>query len=177
MAKEKCLNKNYIYNGKILNLRADDVIIGDKQTKREVIEHRGGACVLCERDDGKIIFVRQYRYAYGEELLELPAGKLEEGEAPQITAERELEEETGYTAERLDKICVMYPSPGYTEEKIYIYRCKAAGKCELRLDEFEDITLEFYSLKEALEMVSRGEIKDAKTIIALSLSERCNNYK
>ncbi len=112
----------FLKKGKIVNLRCDDVLLPDGEScKREVIEHSGGAAVLCVKE-GKVALVRQFRYAYGEELYEIPAGKLDAGEDPAVAAVRELSEETGLTAERLNLLYVLYPTPGYTNEKIYIYR-------------------------------------------------------
>ena len=118
---ETTVSKNYIYRGKIVNLRCDDAVLPDgKPCKREMIEHPGGACVLCVKD-GKVALVRQFRYAYQEAIYEIPAGKLGEGEDPMLAAKRELEEETGLCAEELRRMFVLYPTPGYTNEKIYIF--------------------------------------------------------
>jgi ADP-ribose pyrophosphatase len=107
--------------GKILNLRCDDAELPDgKPCSREFIEHGGGACVLYVKD-GKVLLVRQFRYAYGESIYEIPAGKLEQGENPIFAAARELEEEAGIKAKELQLLYVVYPTPGYTNEKIYIY--------------------------------------------------------
>ncbi|MDE6411724.1 MAG: NUDIX hydrolase, partial [Clostridia bacterium] len=120
--EEKTVSKNYIYRGKILSLRCDDALLPDgKPCKREVVEHSGGASVLAETEAG-IALVRQFRYAYQEELYEIPAGKLNAGEEPEKAAARELSEETGLQAERLKLLTVLYPTPGYTNEKIYIYQ-------------------------------------------------------
>jgi ADP-ribose pyrophosphatase len=164
---EKTVNKNYVYKGKILTVRCDDALLPDgKPCKREIIEHSGGACVLYVENDA-VLLVKQYRYAYGEELYELPAGKLEQGEDPKCTAMRELKEETGIRATDFELLYVDYPSPGYTNEKIYIYHAKNGVKTESRLDEGEFLTAEFVPLKRAKEMLKNGEIKDGKTVIAL----------
>jgi ADP-ribose pyrophosphatase len=118
---EKTLNEKYVHKGKILNLRVDDVELPDGNGAiREVVEHSGGSCVLCEKD-GKILLVKQFRYPYKEELLELPAGKLNPGETPEQTAIRELEEEGGIKAEKVEKLFDIYPTPAYTNEIIRIY--------------------------------------------------------
>ena len=109
---EKTVSKNYIYKGKIVNLRCDDAVLPDgKACKREMIEHPGGASVLCIRD-GKVALVRQFRYAYQEAIYEIPAGKLGEGEDPMLAAKRELEEETGLCADALRLMFVLYPARG-----------------------------------------------------------------
>ena len=118
---ETTVKKNYIYQGKILNLRKDDALLPDgRPCVREIIEHSGGACVLYVKDE-KVLLVKQFRYAYEESLYELPAGKLEKGEDPKVTALRELEEETGIKATDAERLFTVYPTPGYTNEKIYIY--------------------------------------------------------
>ena len=165
--KEKTLKRNYIYKGSILNLRCDDAELFDgTPCKREIIEHSGGAAVLCVQKD-KILFVRQYRYAYGESLLEIPAGKLNNGEEPSVAALRELQEETGLKAEKLDFLCVLYPTPGYTNEKIYLYRAYAFERQKQNLDDGEFLDVLWIDKKIAKQMLLSGEIKDAKTVVAL----------
>ena len=165
--EEKTLKKNYLYQGKILNLRCDEVELHDGTTsKREIVEHGGGACALYV-ENGKILFVKQYRYAYGEEVLEIPAGKLEKGEDPKCTALRELEEEAGIRAERANLLFTIYPTPGYTNEKIFVYEVKEGTRVDARLDEGEYLDVVWLSLNEAKTALLRGELHDAKTIIAL----------
>ena len=109
--EEKTLNKNYIYKGKILSLRKDDIILPDGNNAiREIIEHSGGSAVLCVKD-GKVLLVKQFRYAYKEEVWEIPAGKINPGESPEETALREIEEEGGVKAERVELLYTLYPSP------------------------------------------------------------------
>ena len=164
---EKTIHKNYVYKGKILNLRADDAQLPDgKPCKREIIEHSGGACVLYV-EEGKVLFVRQYRYAYGESIYEIPAGKLEPNEPPMSAATRELEEEAGVIAKDLELLHVMYPTPGYTNEKIYIYYAKQGAKTDRHLDEDEFLDTVWIPLPKAKQMLLNGEIKDGKTIVAL----------
>lgn len=164
---EKTVKKKYMYQGKILNLRCDDALLPDgNPCKREIVEHSGGACVLYI-ENGNVLLVRQYRYAYGESLYELPAGKLEKGEDPALTALRELEEETGIKAKRVKLLFINYPTPGYTNEKIYIYRAFGGVKTQTNFDEGEYLDAEYIPLEKAKEMLKNGEIKDGKTIIAL----------
>lgn len=165
--KETTKEKHYLYNGKIINLRVDDAELPDgKPCKREVVEHSGGASVLCVRD-GKVLLVRQYRYAYGEEILEIPAGKLNPGEDPALTAARELKEETGIEAASLRHLFTLYPTPGYTDEKIYIYCAEGAADGQAHLDEGEFLNVEWRELNCVTDMIGRGEIRDAKTIVAV----------
>ena len=164
---EKTLRKNYIYQGKILSLRKDDVLLPDgSESIREIIDHSGGACVLYVEND-KVLFVRQYRYAYEESIYEIPAGKLEKGEDPYFAAMRELEEEAGIKSTDLELLNVMYPTPGYTNEKIYIYYTKSGARTKARLDEGEFLDVEYIPVAKVKEMLKNGEIKDGKTIIAL----------
>ena len=164
---EKTVKKNYVYKGKILSLRCDDALLPDgKPCKREIVEHSGGACVLYV-ENGNVLLVRQYRYAYGESIYEIPAGKLNEGEEPEKAALRELEEEAGIRAERLELLYINYPSPGYTNEKIYIYLAHGGVKTAAHLDEGEFLDAEYIPLAKVKEMLKNGEIRDGKTIIAL----------
>ncbi|MBQ8320526.1 MAG: NUDIX hydrolase [Clostridia bacterium] len=164
---EKCVKKNYVYQGKILNLRRDDALQPDgRPCVREIVEHSGGACVLYV-EKGKVLLVKQYRYAYGEHIYEIPAGKLNAGEDPREAALRELEEETGIRSHRAELLFTLYPSPGYTNEKIYIYQAFEGEQVPVHLDDGEFLEREFVTLERAKEMLKKGEIKDAKTIVAL----------
>ena len=164
---EKTVSKNYLYKGKILTLRKDDALTADgKPCIREIIEHSGGACVLYVEDD-KVLLVRQYRYAYGESVYEIPAGKLDKGEDPAKAAARELEEEAGLKAGRLEKLFVIYPTPGYTNEKIYLYRAYDCQKVAAHLDDGEFLDVVYLPIDQAKEMLKNGQIQDGKTIIAL----------
>lgn len=164
---EKTVKKNYIYEGKIIKVRCDDAELPDgKPCTREIVEHNGGACVLYI-EDGKALLVRQFRYAYGESIYEIPAGKLEKGEDPMLAAARELEEEAGVKAGKLELMFTLYPTPGYTNEKIYIYQAFDAKKVAAHLDEGEFLDVEYVSLEKVEEMLKNGEIKDGKTIVAL----------
>lgn len=164
---ETTVEKKYVYDGKILKVRRDDARLPDgKPCVREMVEHPGGAAVLAEYD-GKIAFVRQFRYPYGEEILEVPAGKLERGEAPVRTVERELSEETGLVADRFVSVGEIYPTPGYTNERLYLFRAEGVRRGESHLDEGEFLTTEWHTPEEALAMVRDGRIKDAKTVVLL----------
>lgn len=166
--EEKTVRKNYIYQGKIVNLRCDDAELPDgKPCKREIVEHPGGACVLCI-EDGNVVLVRQFRYAYGEELLEIPAGKLERGEDPMLAAKRELEEETGLVAD-LVPLTVLYPTPGYSNEKIYLYAAKNVRTGTKHPDEDEFLDVVKLPVETVLGLIESGAIRDGKTIVALLL--------
>ena len=166
--EEKTLKANYIYNGKVINVRVDDVILPNgKDAKREIVEHRGGVGII--PFDGKYIYmVNQYRYAFKNELLEIPAGKREYDEMPIETAKRELYEEIGATAKEFIYLGEYFPTVGYCEEIIYLFLAKNLSfSNRLHLDADEFLNVVKYSYEEALQKVKNNEIKDAKTVIAL----------
>ncbi|MBQ9118360.1 MAG: NUDIX hydrolase [Clostridia bacterium] len=164
---ERTVGKNYVYQGKIISVRNDDALLPDgAPCKREIVEHSGGACILYVKE-GKILFIKQYRYAYGEVVLEIPAGKLNPGEDPSQAAYRELIEEAGVTAEKINLLHVVYPSPGYTNEKIYIYEAIGGASGDSHPDEDEFLEVEYIPFDKVKKMLASGEIKDGKTIIAL----------
>ena len=166
--EEKTLDREYVYKGKILNLRRDDIVLPDgNKSVREIVEHGGGSAVLCVKD-GKVLLVRQYRYAYGKSLWEIPAGKINAGEDPRETAVRELEEECGIVAEDMKLIAEIYPSPGYTEEIIRLYSASGLRDGKTHFDADEYVESFWIGIDEAKRMAESGEINDAKTLIALS---------
>ncbi len=168
--KEKTLNKTYVYKGKILSVRKDDITLPDGTPAiREMVEHSGGSAVYCEKD-GKVLLVKQFRYPYKEELYEIPAGKLNEGEDPMQTAIRELEEEGGIRAKRVEKMFDIYPTPAYTNEIIRIYKATEFVETKSCLDEDEFLSAEWIDKNTVKKMIENGQIKDAKTIVAV-LSE------
>lgn len=173
--EEKTISKNYLYRGKIVNLRCDDALLPNgKPCKREVVEHPGGACVLCVKE-GKVVLVRQFRYPYGEELLEIPAGKLDPQEDPLLAARRELEEETGLIAD-LVPLTVLYPTPGYANEKIYIYRAENVREGRRHPDEDEFLDVVLMPIEEAVALAKAGKLPDSKTSVALLMYAANNGF-
>jgi ADP-ribose pyrophosphatase len=165
---ERCTSSSRVYDGRILNLRVDQVMLGNgKTTTREVIEHRGAAAIVPIIQERNVVLVRQFRYAIATDLLEVPAGTMERGEQPEECAVRELEEETGYGCKEIEKIMEFFPVPGYSTEEIHVYLAKGLVKSEMHTDEDEEINLEILSLENALGKVRSGEIRDAKSICAL----------
>jgi len=167
MKKEKILNKNVIYKGKVLTFSVSDVTCPNGNlSQREMVSHNGGVCILAEYN-GKIVLERQYRFPYDDFIIELPAGKLEPGEKPYDAAIRELEEEVGLKAESLVDYGIMYPSVGYTNEIIYLYKANNVTKTKTHFDDDEEIETILLSKEEIKEYIDNGIIKDAKTLILL----------
>ena len=165
---EKTIDSTRIYEGKVVRLRRDTVELENgKQTFREVIDHPGGVSILAMDEEGKIFFVRQFRYPFGRMLLELPAGKLEPGEDPADSGRRELREETGCSAGRFVPMGKLIPTCAYDTEVIHLFFASELTRGEQDLDENEFLSVERYTLDEALQMVLDGEIIDAKTQIGL----------
>lgn len=167
--EEKTLQRNVLFEGHIINLRKDAVLLPDgKQASREIVEHRGGVGILAFTDADELLLVRQFRYAYHAELLEIPAGKRDSlDEDPRECGIRELREETGASAKEFTYLGAVYPSPGYTEEIIHIYMANGLTYGENDLDEDEFLNVERVPFDKVLDMVLAGEIKDAKTQIAV----------
>lgn len=162
---EKQLSSEYFYRGKIINMRRDDIVLPNGSTAfREVVEHPGGVCVAALTDDNEVIFVRQFRYPYLCEVLEIPAGKREKGETdPLECGKRELLEETGAVAENFFSLGTLYPTPGYTNEVIYMYGATGLSFGNASPDEDEFLLTEKIPLEKAVEMVMNGSLPDAKT--------------
>lgn len=167
--KEKRLNSELIYQGRVINVTKDTVSCPNgNESIREIVHHRGGVGILFKLND-KFVFEKQYRYAFDDEIIEIPAGKLEEGEIPLPAAERELLEETGYRPLEMIYLGDMYPTVGYSNEVIHLYYCEKAQKEERHLDEDESIDLFLLSFEEIEELISKNEIRDSKTIAAIYL--------
>lgn len=167
--EEKCKKENVIFEGRIITLKSDDVILPDgKEANREYVTHKGGVCVLPLDKDENIIFVRQFRYPYGKVLLEIPAGKRDSlTEEPIMCGMRELKEETGAVCKELVPLGQFYPTPGYTNEVIYMFLAKDLEFGEASPDDDEFLLVERISLEKAKDMVMSGEIKDGKTQVAI----------
>jgi len=166
---EKTVSSEFLYDGKVVHLYKDVVSLPNgSESIREYIKHVGAVCVVPVTDEGEIVCVRQYRYSIAQLLLEIPAGKLEENEDPYFAALREFEEETGNKAKELISLGHIYPTCGYSAEKIYLYLALDVTPCERHLDEDEVIEIEYIPLNKVKEMIANEEIKDAKTIIAIT---------
>lgn len=168
--KKHFVDSKRIYEGGIINLRVDTLNHPDgKVVEREVVEHNGGVVIACRPKPNQIILIRQYRYALDEELLELPAGRIEKNEDPLPAAQRELTEETGFFAKTWKEIARMYSAPGFCNELLYVYEASDVEFVGTKLDDDEEIDVMELELKDAWELVSTGKIRDAKTIAGLGL--------
>jgi ADP-ribose pyrophosphatase len=168
MLGEELISSRRVYNGRVVNLRVDQVRLpSGRETEREIVEHAGavGIVALDERND--VVLVRQYRSALGRPLLEIPAGTLAEGESARACAFRELQEETGYSADRAEELYAFYSSPGFSNERIWLFLATGlrAGPQDPETDEIIEVVK--LALAKALEMVDAGEICDGKSILGL----------
>ena len=171
--KETQLSTKQVYCGSFLDVRKDEVELPNGKTStREWIKHPGAACIIPVLPDGKIALIKQYRYPIQEEMIELPAGKLDPNETPEICARRELEEEIGYVAGKLTFVCNIHPAIGFASEKMWIYLAEELIKTTENTDPDEFLDLMPTHLDEAVKMVWDGKITDVKTIIGLLWAER-----
>ncbi|MGN0665655.1 MAG: NUDIX domain-containing protein [Huintestinicola sp.] len=165
---EKTVEKNTVFEGKIITVRSDKAELEDgKIVGRELVIHPGGVCVVALTPENEVIMVRQFRYAFQEPLLEIPAGKLEFGEDHRAAGLRELSEETGAVCESFDYLGVCYPSVAYLTEKIHMYLARGLTFGETNPDDGEFLDITRVPFGKALEMVLNNEIPDAKTQLAL----------
>lgn len=167
--EEKTIQSELKFTGRIITLQVDEVELPNgKTSNREIVKHPGAVAVIAVTKDNKIILVEQFRKALERSIIEIPAGKIEIGEAPEITALRELEEETGYTTDNLQYIQSFSTSPGFADEIIHLYFADNIVKMEqpVGLDEDEFVELLHVSLTEMEEMVKKQQIYDAKTAFA-----------
>lgn len=169
--KPETISTGPIYNGKVFDVVEAEIRQDGVEYKREVVVHKGSAVIIPVFDDGTVAVVRQYRHAAGKFLLEIPAGTLNMDEDPAIGAARELEEEIGVTAGKIEKLSEFYVSPGFLTEKMYLYLATELIPTRQRLEEDEILSIERHTFKRLLQMIHDGEIEDAKTIIAVLLTD------
>ena len=169
--KPEILGTRSIYKGKIFDVIESEIRHDDVQYKREIVVHKGSAVIIPVFADGTVAMVRQYRYAAEKFLLEIPAGTLNAGEDPQLGAERELEEEIGVRAGKIEKLTEFYVSPGFLTEKMHLFLSTDLTPTKQNLEIDEILSVERYSFPDLLEMIRRGEIEDAKTSIGIMLSQ------
>ncbi|MEW6523159.1 MAG: NUDIX hydrolase [Bacillota bacterium] len=166
---ETRVSSQQVFQGKIVGVRVDQVELdGGRPGRREVVTHPGAVAIVATPDPGHVWLVQQYRYPVGRTLWELPAGTMEPGEPPAVTATRELDEEVNAAAGQMTLLLSVYPSPGFCDEIIHIYHAGALGPGSGRGgDEDERIRARLFSLDEALKLIQDGEIADAKTVAGL----------
>ncbi|MEM2766149.1 MAG: NUDIX hydrolase, partial [Candidatus Caldarchaeum sp.] len=164
----KTIKSEVLFKGREFSVRRDLVESGGKQFYKDVVIHPGAVVIIPLEKDNSIYLIRQYRHAVGAELVELPAGTLED-ESPEACASRELVEETGFEAESFERLAEFYLAPGYSTELMHVYVAKGLRRSKPSPAVDEQITLIKTSVKNAVEMILRGEIRDAKTIASLTI--------
>jgi ADP-ribose pyrophosphatase len=170
---EATLESKTYFQGKILNLRVDTVRMPSGRTAtREIAEHSNSVCVVPLDDEGNVIMVRQYRKPTEGVLLEVPAGGVEDGEVTEETVQRELQEEIGYTAGKLQHLSSFWLAPGWCTEFMHAYLATGLTPATLECDDDENIVVERIPLSRALDLIAAGQIQDVKSIAALLLVER-----
>jgi len=170
---ERQIETKQVYGGIVVNIRRDTAELQNgKQVDREVVEHPGGVGIVPLTDDCKVVMVRQYRYPVEKELLEIPAGKLSQGEQPLECAIRELSEETGYSAGRYVFLGETYPSPGFCRESLYLYLALDMQKGEAHLDDDELLSVEEIEIDELIDRIMSNELADGKTIVGIMKAKR-----
>ncbi|MFS0822864.1 NUDIX hydrolase [Bacillus sp. 1P02SD] len=168
--REKTISREVLFEGKVIDLHIEEVELPNGHTsRRELIKHPGAVAILAITDDRKLVMVQQYRKALEKIIVEIPAGKLEKGEAPEVTAKRELEEETGYGCETLTPLISFYTSPGFADELVHLFIAKGLKKIEnpAGLDEDEFVDVLEVTLEEAVDFIKEKKIYDAKTAYAV----------
>lgn len=168
--EEKTITSKKIFDGKIIKLFVDEVVLPNgQQSKREIVKHPGAVAVVAITNEDKLVLVKQYRKALEKTTLEIPAGKLEAGEEPVECAIRELEEETGYRAKHVQPLYSFYTSPGFADEIIHLFWAEDLEQGVVQLDQDEFVDLVEYSLEECVAAIEANQICDAKTILAVHL--------
>jgi len=166
------LNSEVLMKGRAFSIRRDTLKTPDgRETKFEIIEHSGSVVIIPVDENGNILLVRQYRHATGGDLLELPAGTLEDGEEPEVCAAREIREETGMAAGKLVRLGDFYLVPGYSTEFMVVFLATDLSYSPLEADADEFLNVEKVPVAEAIQMAERGEIPDAKSLAALFLAK------
>lgn len=166
----KIISSQKVFDGRVFNVTVDTVREGERTYQREVVHHHGSAVILPVFDDATVALVRQYRHPAVRYLLEAPAGTLAHGERPDDGAARELQEELGLVADRMEKLSEFFVSPGFCEEKMWVFLATELTEGKQQLEDDEILEVVRIPIADALEMITSGEIQDAKTIIALMLA-------
>lgn len=164
---EPTISTKSIFKGKVIDLQVDTIQLPDgREATREIVRHPGAAAVLALHEN-KLIVVEQFRKPLGRTQIEIPAGKLDPNESPDVAAARELSEETGYVAQHVELLQKFYTSPGFADELLYLYFASEVTQGEQNLDEDEDVIVKLITMEEADQYILSGDISDAKTILAI----------
>lgn len=172
--EEKTINSKLVYEGPVFKVRQHRVKTVGGESVRDIVEHTGGSIVVAVTDEGKIVMEKQFRKALESDFLELPAGKADPDEDPEVTAIREFSEETGYIAGKVKHLISFYPTCGYSNEFLHIYLCKDLKPGEKQWDKDECIELIEMYPDEIIEKIKNGEIMDSKTIIGVLYAKMMN---
>jgi len=165
------IESEIVYPGRAFTIRRDQVRLPDGRiTRLDIVEHHGSVVLIPIDDDGNLLFVRQYRHAAAQDMLELPAGTLDEGELPLACAARELREETGQAARKLEALGGFYLAPGYSTEYMFVFLASGLYHSPLQADADEFLKVEFVPLEQALQMAEQGKLPDSKSLAALWLA-------
>lgn len=169
----RVLSHRRVYDGKVLALELDEIQEeGGVKALREVVRHRGSVAALPVDDEGRLVLVRQYRHPVGQTLWEVPAGLLEKGESPEEAIRREIEEEVGRRTGELERLALIHPTPGFCDEVLHLFRATRLEETPTRHDDDEVLEVRWFTLDEAQRMLRAGEVRDAKTLIALLMESQ-----
>lgn len=175
--EEKTVSRKQIYKGKIISLDSAEVTLPDGKTaRRDIVMHPGASVVVPLNENREIYMVRQYRKPIEKVTLELPAGKLDEGEDPAICAARELKEETGLEASEIKHLTSIYSTPGFSNEILHIYLATGLKEGTAHADEDEFVSCEKYDITELINMIINNGITDAKTIVGILMADKIINH-
>ncbi len=170
---EPTISSRHIYSGRIIDVRVDTVRLQNgRESTREIVDHAPSICVVPVDAEGNVLMVRQYRKPTGGFLLEVPAGGIEEGESPEEATRRELQEEIGHTADRLESLSSFWLAPGWCSEYMYAFLATGLSPANLDSDEDEFIEVVRVPLSEALDVITSGQVQDAKSVASLLLAAR-----
>jgi ADP-ribose pyrophosphatase len=170
---EKTIESKRVYEGRVVNLRVDTVELPDgRLSTREIVEHTGAVAIVPLLGEKQVVMVKQFRQAAGQVLTEIPAGTIEAGESPEDCAARELIEETGYKAAKLTRMFSTYLAPGYSEEMLHTFLAEDLSPAQLDHDEDEFVQVVMVDLEDAVDMITFGEVRDAKTVCGLLMARR-----